>query len=331
MRCPNCNSEVKETDRYCPVCLYELKKIEKPNQEYDDYDDYNLDDRIQKPKKTINQKYMIASIILAVVLIAGIVLFRSVFNGSTNVTIDEADIAYTLLDSDNAEIDIMNIYDDEIEVYMENKSSKSLIFDVECISINGVTADSLSYKTLSKGSSILADLSIYFSYDVNIGDYSDIEFSIRILNSNTYSLIEEETVHIYPLGEENVTTYTRGILDTDYVLVDKENFAMTFIEEGESSSYFFYNVYLENNTDETLYFDIESVLINDIEIEDVYYGSTIYPNTIGFDELYIYKDDLEDLGINSIESMTLEIEVEDEDAHSVYYDTITLDISITDF
>ena len=327
MRCPNCNSEISENDQYCPVCLYEIKKITKETIYNDSDDEINdlLEEDYQKSKKKKLTTIIIALILVVALCVIGI--FRLISDDTAkNVVVDDSQILYTLYDDNDVGIHIIELDDYELTFYLENKTSKKLVYDVECVSINGLSGGGWSYETLKKNSSTTDEIDLYFDYDVDIGEFSDLYFTITVRTDSDYQAIINETAHIYPLGEDQVTIYKREIPESDITLLDTKDVLISYIEAREDKNYYYLDMYFENNSSKDLYYRLDECFINGIEIEDASTSIDVYSDNVGFDYIFIDKDTLDELNIDDIDKLTLDIEITDLEYNAYYYDTVSITI-----
>ena len=114
-----------------------------------------------------------------------------------------------------------------LKTYLENKSAdKTFMFSIDSAAINGVQADPFATEVAAGKKS---NEEISFS-DSNlsangIDDFTDIELSFRVYDSNDWSAdsVARETVHVYPFGEESATAFVRENQSTDTVVVDNDS------------------------------------------------------------------------------------------------------------
>ena len=115
--------------------------------------------------------------------------------------------------------------------------------------------------------------------------------------------IVEETVHIYPYGEEYAAVYRRESSETDMVIV--ENDQLTAIVTGhEENGVWGYtvNLYLENKTSNEVMFSVEEASVNGT-MEDPFFAKSVLPGKCAFTSMSWSDTMLEDDGITSVEEI----------------------------
>ena len=112
-----------------------------------------------------------------------------------------------------------------------------------------------------------------------------------------------EIVTCYPTGkrEEEIEPAARPEAEGETVVLDEEDFAFVILDEIEDSWYGKeYRVYLENNTDQPLYFTWDNVGVNGWNA-DPYWGLRLAAHTRAVDAVSFGKSELAENGLEIIE------------------------------
>ncbi|MCD8383124.1 MAG: hypothetical protein LUC30_09515 [Clostridiales bacterium] len=239
---------------------------------------------------------------------------------------DECAITITGIDADN-------IWGYTLTALLENKSSdKTYMFSVDDASINGVKCDPYFASEVTAGKKSNEEISFYNSDTLEengITVFTDIELTFSVYDNDDWTAddVANVTVHVYPYGEENATTFERENLDTDIVLVDNE-YVTVIVTGCEYDDVWGYavNLYLVNKTDSKVMYSVDNASVNGYMV-DPYYADTVAAGTCAFSSMYWYSEDLEDNGITEVDEIEFELNIYDNDDWAVdnyVSETITL-------
>lgn len=238
----------------------------------------------------------------------------------------ENEITFTevvAIDNDECMIKITSIETDNIWGYtlkaqLENKSSdKTYMFSVENAAINGVQCDPLFATEIAAGKKSNEEIS--FSDDEleenGVGEYTDIELTFRVYDSNNWSAddVSKATIHIYPYGEDKAVEYIRKEQPSDNVIIDNEY--ITVIVTGyEDDSIWGYTakLFLMNKTDKTVMFSADEVSVNGF-MADPFYATTVTAGKCAFSSMSWSDDILEENEIIDIDTIEFKLRAYDED------------------
>ena len=261
---------------------------------------------------------------------------------ATTPTEDETDkneISFTelvVVDNEKCLIKITGIDNDliwgySLKVYMENKSAdQSYMFSVDEASTNGVQRTALLATEVAAGKK--ANESLIFMDDMSekdIGDYTDIELKFSVSDSEDWlsDPVAEETVHVYPYGEDKAVQFVREAQDSDKVVVDNEYVTaiVTGYEEDEIWGYTV-KMFLVNKTDKNLMFSSSESSVNGFMI-DSFLAETVSPGKCAFSSMIWDDTTLEENSITKIEEIEFNLQVYDFENLSADYlanETVTL-------
>ena len=203
-----------------------------------------------------------------------------------------------------------------LDVEIENKSEdKTYVFYTETASVNGVVCEPYLYVEVTAGKKAVDEVILY-TETLNlygVGPYTDFEILFEVYDeADDYwyeNYVVEETVHIYPYGEENVSVYEYTLQDMDLVIADDENVTVVITGTGADDFWdsFDVNFYLVNKTDADLVFSIEDASVNGYML-DPYWGQLADAGKCAFSTAYWFSDSLEEIGISDFETELTTVE-----------------------
>ncbi len=219
----------------------------------------------------------------------------------------------TVVENDLCGIKITALEGDEEQGYtltaeLSNSSEDRLyMYEVQSASINSVNIDPGFAMEIPAGISFPG--TITFSGELleeyGIGDVTDIELTFAVYDSDDDSgeYIANETIHIYPYGEENAEVFRRESRESDVVLSESDRMKVVCIaaETGEEGAEI--SLYLENYTEDSMMLYIENASLNGTEA-DPYWAYLLPAGKSGFSEVLWDADDLESFGIEDLSEIT---------------------------
>ena len=230
------------------------------------------------------------------------------------------------------EIDPDNIMGFTLKAQLENKSTeKTYMFSVESGAINGVECDPLFAVEIAAGKK--SNNEINFLNDNlkknEIGDYTDIELTFRVYDSNDWTAepVAKETIHIYPYGEDRAVKFVRSPQPNDNVIIDNDSVTVivTGYEEDKIWGYKV-NLFLINKTDKNVMFGVNEASINGF-MADPLYATTVSAGKCAFSSMSWTNRVLEDNGISAVEKIEFKFRIYDSDdwtLSDIVNETITL-------
>lgn len=162
-----------------------------------------------------------------------------------------------------------------------------------------------------------------------MGDYTDIELTFRVYDSDDWSADEaaRETVHIYPYGEDKAVRFVRETKATDNVIVDNDD--VTVIVTGyEKDDIWGYtvNLFLVNKTDKNIMFSADDASVNGY-MADPFYATTVVAGKCAFSSMSWSDSMLEDNNITAVEEIEFKLRAYDSNDWSggdFFNETVTL-------
>ena len=260
-------------------------------------------------------------------------------NNETNKP-KENEISFTeVVVVDNAEcsikitqIDSENLFGFTLKSQLENKSAeKTYMFSIESGAINGVECDPLFATKIAAGKK--SNNKINFLSDNlkknEIGDYTDIELTFRVYDSNDWTAepVAKETIHIYPYGEDRAVKFVRSPQPNDNVIIDNDSVTVivTGYEEDKIWGYKV-NLFLINKTDKNVMFSVNEASINGF-MADPFYATTVSAGKCAFSSMSWTNRVLKDNGISAVEKIEFKFRIYDSDdwtLSDIVNETITL-------
>lgn len=242
----------------------------------------------------------------------------------------------TAIDNDFCTVKITGIEQDNLcgytlKVYLENKSSdKTYMYSVVDGAVNGVAWDPLFATEVAAGKKKNDEISFSDNdKEALIPEFTDIELIIRVYDSNNWGEddVANETIHIYPLGEDKATVYVREPQPTDTVIVDNDQISV-IVTGYEADGFWGYaaKMYLVNKTDKVLMFSVDDVSVNGFMCDPLW-ATSIAPGKVAFADMDWSKSSFEENGITEVEAIEMVFRVYDWNnwsAEDIFNETITL-------
>ena len=233
-----------------------------------------------------------------------------------------------VVDNDDYSITVLGIDENTalgyaINVLVENKTKdKNLYISSDDSYVNGVKVGTLLSSSVAAGKS--EETMIFFDDIKKYGltDFTDIEINVSALDSDDFTsgYFAKDTIKIYPRGEENATTFTYDVKDTDQVLVDNEAVKVVYVGSDKSNGYAA-SIYVENKTTKEITLDATEVTVNGTEMEP-YYIESVRGGKNAFTEMSWLDSDFETAGLdkNAVSSIEFNLEIYDSESMVEYFD-----------
>ncbi len=238
---------------------------------------------------------------------------------------EECSIKFTGIEADN-------IWGYTVKTVLENKSSdKTYMFAIESASINGVQCDPFFATEVVAGKK--SNEKISFADDSfeksGITEVTDIEITFRVYDSEDWSAdaVAEETVHIYPYGEEKAVKFVREAQPSDNVIINNDAVTVTVTGYGyDDIMGYTVHLFLENKTDKRVMFSVEAASVNGF-MADPFYAYTVSSGTCAFSSISWADSTLKENDISDVETIEFNFRAYDEENWSdddLANETITL-------
>lgn len=146
-----------------------------------------------------------------------------------------------------------------------------------------------------------------------IGNYTDFELTFRVYEDESWDTITEETIHIYPYGEDEAVKYVREAQPSDQVIVDNEYITATVTgyEKEDMDDTFYVDLFIVNKTDFNIHLYVEDASLNGNEISGFMGldsgGERLYVGNSRYSTVMVYGTDLEGMSQDDIEEVSFEL------------------------
>ena len=230
-----------------------------------------------------------------------------------------ADQEMTYVDDENCTFKITGTRDDAIwgyswDVYLENKTGKTLMFAVENVSVNGAMIDPFWATEvpsgMKKNSSISWSKQEFAKYGIE--DVEAIEFTLHVYDSDDWLAPRfVDQTFLYDPSGNGTTEYTYIPKATDQILYNSP-YCFVAVTGTEDDSIWGYQVhlYIENKTDKELMFAVEDAGVNGYAI-DPFWAKSIAPGKSSFTDISWSHSALEENGIDAVNDIQLSFKVYD--------------------
>lgn len=230
----------------------------------------------------------------------------------------------TVADNEACSIIIREIEEDSIWGYtlktlLENRSAdKTYMFSVQSASVNGVEADPLFAREVAAG--MKANEEISFTGDKltenGITQYNDIALSFRVYDNDDWMAnpVYEDTIHVYPYGQEKAEKYVREMQPSDIMIAENEYASVAVTGYTEDSVWgYTVNLFLVNKTpDHAIMFSVDNASVNGYMI-DPFFATTVNPGNCAFREMSFSDSALEENSITNIDEIAFSLRAYDAD------------------
>ena len=226
-----------------------------------------------------------------------------------------------LVDTDEYTVTITDIDPDgdwgyTFHARFENNTDIDVEFTIDDSYINDIECNPFFYTEVPAGETAKEEIAFYeedFAL-CEIEDVTKFEFIMRIYDSEDWSEpLYEEDFTIFPMGEDAAISQSREPKKGDIVLVDNEfgSITATGIDPDYVMGYAVH-VYVENNSDMELYFNVDNALVNGEPI-DPFWGRIIPAGKRVYTTMYWSEENLEeyDIDLKDINEIDLEIQLTD--------------------
>lgn len=228
-----------------------------------------------------------------------------------------------LFDNDKCKFVVKNINVDDLSgaklnIYLENKTDKSVIFTTSNTSVNGYMLDPIFYEELEPNTNKVG--TILFSSSnlekANITTLDEIQFQINAHYSDNYdakAALINDTFSLYPTGKKagEVDYIPRTAADTDKTILEEKD--VKFVVVGLKKDDFMgpsLEFYIENNSDKTLNLTEQDVTVNNTSL-DTLSSTTISPGKKVYSFMYFAPNELKKNKITDIKDVKFKIKVSD--------------------
>lgn len=237
------------------------------------------------------------------------------------VIVDDANCTFTITG-----IEWEKYWGYKLNVSLVNKTSTTLMFDLEYSAVNGFMCDPYWSYSIDAGKSEETFI-IWDEEDLEangITTITDIEFLLEVYDSNDWEAdkLIFNTYKVYPFGEEASRTYDRIPVENELVLFDNDEYSVivTGISEDEDWGYYL-DLYVENKKDIVLNFAMDNVSLNGF-MNDPYWGVEILPGKKANVRAYWGDTALELTGVETVTDIEFDMSIYDAETLGDVYDFV---------
>ena len=233
--------------------------------------------------------------------------------GSTDVTVQNQ----VLLDQNGIRITLLSIdfdgwYGPTLSLYAENNTDQNVSIRTHDLSVNGAVIDAYYYSELAAGKSSNDVISIVETSltDSGIEMIQNVELYFTISDASTWAIIfDSDAVAIRTSAPDSyVQTFNMSgdeVVNHDGIRVIVQGLDATGSLWGSDLK-----VIVENNSGKTIIVQTWDVSVNGIMISPVY-TSEVPDGKVAYGRMSFMQSDLDDNGIDSIETIELTIHIND--------------------
>ncbi len=227
-----------------------------------------------------------------------------------------------LVDNDMFRVTLLSIVPHDyaagfvIYVKCENKTpDKTLWFDVGSSVVNGYEVDSIFIEEIGPQRKSVSKMRITGEvFDLGVLTTIDqLSFNLEIseVDHPSDENLLEQNFSVYPTGltAEQIVIPERPQFPVEEVVVDNDQFTVVIYGSGMNDfGDFDLNLYIENNTDAPLRYELQDVLINNASIEP-YWVCTVPAHTRAFALMRLYETEMQEAKITKIEKIDFALNV----------------------
>lgn len=248
-----------------------------------------------------------------------------------NITVQEQ----VLLDKDGIKITLLSLdfdswYGPTLSLYAENNTNKDVSIQTRGLSVNDAVVDAYYYTELAAGKTSNEVVSITETSleNSNIEAIQKIELFFTVSDSVTWaSLFDSDVVTIYTNAPES---YTQTFDSTGETVVNNKGIRVIIQGVDEVGSLWGSDVrvLVENDSGKAIAIQTWDVSVNGIMIVPVYF-SEVPDGKVAFGRMSFMQSDLDNNGIDSIETIELIFHIYDPYSWDTIFDSdpITLNFS----
>ena len=205
-----------------------------------------------------------------------------------------------------------------VEVLLENKTDKTLLFTWNNTSVNGFMHDPFWAEEVAAGKKAKSTIHFdtYQLEEYGVESVDEIQFTLYVYDSDDFMAdpYVDEVFTIYPTGlsAETMVYPIRGSKAGARVIVDNE--VVTFIIESAGVDGSFYNLrcYISNKTDKNVMVSWEEVSVDGFMIDPLW-AVTVGAGKQAVTDISFLRSDLADNGIENPGQIELKLNVSDYD------------------
>lgn len=228
--------------------------------------------------------------------------------------------SFLLLDSKDFLVEISDLHVDEMWGYamtvrFENHTEKAYTLSFEDTALNDIVATNMVYLDAKAGGTVTEECYLLDANPETFGlkEFTKLDLTLNIFDSETFETIYEEAAVVYPQGESNHTPFERKPQATDVVLLESADFQIVLT--GISPDDFFgytLHLYVVNRSQQNLMFSLDETKLNGVDCFSLW-TTSIPSQKQAFTDICWMEDTLKEKDITEVKSILLEFYVADAD------------------
>jgi hypothetical protein len=263
---------------------------------------------------------------------------ESTSDSSTEISNDEANLSeitieeQILYDENDIKITAKGIEDGwlgtELELLIENNSTKSITVQARNANVNGYMVDTMMSADVAAGKKANDSLTFETSglKECGIENIAIMEFYFYIFDAETWD--EIVSTDVITVETSIADSYVQTYDDSGEVLVDTSG--VKIVGKGLSVSDSFWGpgviLYIENNTDKDITVQVRDVSVNGFMVDSTM-SEDVVSGKKAMSAVQFFSTDLEENSIEDITEVELYFHIFDEDSWDTVFDSDVITIS----
>jgi len=196
---------------------------------------------------------------------------------------------------------------------VDNHTAFKIDFNLYYVSVNGLMDNNIAECSVAPKESSKAYL--VFTKDeldaMPFTNITQIEFTLRIFDTDEWDILWDKIYTIYPAGQENATIFQRESEDTDIIVLDNEYATVTITDlQFDSEQNYNMTIFTVNKTDKKIMFSLDDVSVNGVMCDPMW-ASEIAPGKMSLDTGVFKQEELAKIGIEDVTQIEFRLQAED--------------------
>lgn len=232
-----------------------------------------------------------------------------------------------VFDKNDVKVTVKGIADDgffgpELELLLENNSSKSIVVQSRDSSINGFMISSILSSTIAPGKKI-NDTITFMSSDLDecgIEYIKDIEFYLEVMDADSYNtLASSEVIKITTTADASLV---KSKVFEGKEILNKDGIKILLMQLEVDGSFLGSEIflYIENNGNKNIMVQLDETSVNGFMVSAIF-SSDISVGKKIVDSITIMNSDLEDNDIKSIENFEFKLRIMNQESWDTLYES----------
>ncbi len=213
---------------------------------------------------------------------------------------------------------------ESLKLNVENNSEKNWAVQARDASVNGIMVNPIMSIDVAAGKKANGDMDILKSdlEDAGIESSGTIEFRLHLFNSDDWTDSVDSELITVKVGEDQSTDISNG-----EVLVDRNG--LKIVSTGLKKDFYSdsaIGLYLENNSDQPMTVQVDNFSVNGYMLTAVF-SCDVMPGKKASDEITLFSSDLEENGIEKVETVECSFRVFNSDNFATIFETGPIQIN----